>query len=245
MQIRWSVTFLLVTGALLGLASCNNKPSDDSARTALAEQSGWQASKQGWQGLVVGESTAADVAAVFRTPVSKDDRYAYALRQNKGSENTFLMMVDFDQDGILTAKYYWEWFSTAPSPLVRMDIWEMVIDTEIPGFVLQEYTATLGPREEAVLQYFGQKLYEIAAQFEHLNQVFGATGSMKRILTLAATEYNMRADKQTLLSEHGFVFDGGIFGNNCTISLRPIDEQAGWYFLVLKGSRAKNFFSGW
>ena len=64
---------------------------------------------------------------------------------------------------------------------------------------------------------------------------------MKRILTLAATEYNMRADKQALLSERGFVFDGDLFGDECTISLRPIDEQAGWYFLVLNSIKIPFF----
>ena len=210
----------------------------------LTEPHGWMTSKKAWRDLVLGESTRADVATVFNTSVSKEDRYAYALRDDMRTDNTFLMMVDLDEDSIVTAKYYWEWSST-PSFLVKVDSWEMAIDTRIPASVLQEYTATLGPREEKILEYFGLRLYEIAAHFEDLNEVFGATAAMKRIYTMAALQYSMRADKQTLLSEDGFVFDGDIYGNKCTISLRPIDDRAGWYFIVLKGHRAKNFFFGW
>jgi hypothetical protein len=119
------------------------------------------------------------------------------------------------------------------------------MDTRIPAALLQEYTAGVGPREEAILAYFATKLYRVAAEYEHLNEVFGATGAMKRLYTLAASEYNMRADKKALLSPGGFVFDGDIYGNECTMSLVPIDERAGWYFLVLKGERGRNFFKGW
>ena len=177
-------------------------------------------------------------------PVSKGDRYAYALREDQLTDSSFLMMVDLDEDGIVTAKYYWEWIAT-PQFLAKLESWEMAMDVQIPASVLQEYTANLGPKEEAILEYLGGRLRDIATHFEHLKQLFGATASMKRILTMAATEYNMRADKQALLSERGFVFDGDVFGGKCTISLKPIDERAGWYFLVLKGHRIKNFFSGW
>lgn len=237
------VVVILVT-SLFCLTGCNNRKGEIGSSTYLTEPPSWIAGKEAWRGLVVGKSTRDDVAAVFNTPVTDKDRYAYALDEEQPKSNSFLMMVDLDEDGIVTAKYYWEWISTSAF-LAKVDSWEMAIDTQIPASVIQEYTATLGPREEAILEYFGRRLYGIAAHFEHLRQVFGATASMKRILTLAATEYNTRADKQALLSERGFVFDGDVFGDECTISLRTIDEQAGWYFLVLKGHRTRNFFSGW
>ena len=238
------VVVLILVPSLFCLAGCNNRDTQISSGPNLAESPSWIAGKEAWQDLAVGKSTRADVALAFNTPVTDKDRYAYALDEEQPKSNSFLMMVDLDEDGIVTAKYYWEWISTSAF-LARVDSWEMAVDTQIPASVIQEYTATLGPREEAILEYFGRRLYGIAAHFEHLRQVFGATASMKRILTLAATEYNMRADKQALLSERGVVFDGDVFGDECTISLRPIDEQAGWYFLVLKGRRTRNFFSGW
>lgn len=240
----FKVVVLILVPSLFCLAGCNNRDAQISSGPNLAEPPSWIAGKEAWRGLVVGKSTRADVALAFNTPVTVNDRYAYALDEEQPKSNSFLMMVDLDEDGIVTTKYYWEWIST-PAFLARRDSWEMAIDTQVPASVIQEYTANVGPREDAILEYFGRRLYGIAAHFEHLRQVFGATGSMKRILTLAATEYNMRADKQALLSERGFVFDGDVFGDECTISLRPIDEQAGWYFLVLKGRRTRNFFSGW
>ena len=240
-----AVVLVLITVAIVSsLAGCSNAGKGGYSDTSIADRSGWQVAKPGWQSLTVYKSTAADVAAVFRTPVSKGDRYAYALREDKLTDSVFLMMVDLDEDGIVTAKYYWEWIAT-PQFLAKLESWEMAMDMKIPASVLQEYTTNLGPKEEAILDYLGGRLRDIAAHFENLKQLFGATGSMKRILTMAATEYNMRADKQALLSERGFVFDGDVFGDECTISLKPIDERAGWYFLVLKGHRIKNFFSGW
>ena len=240
--VRIAVVILMTS--LSCLTGCNNRDPEIGSSAQAAEPQGWMAGKEAWQELVVGRSSRADVAAVFNTPVSEKDRYAYALDEDHPKSDSFLMMVDLDEDGIVTAKYYWEWVSTSAF-LAKLDTWEIAIDTQIPASVIQEYTANLGPQEEAILEYFGRRLSRIAAHFEHLRQVFGATGSMKRILTLAATEYSMRADKQTLLSEGGFVFDTDSFGSKCTMSLKPIDEQAGWYFLVLKGHRTKNFFFGW
>ena len=233
------VVFLILLPSVFFLAGCNNRNN----ATSTANPS-WLASKTAWQDLVVGRSTRADVAAVFNTPVDEKDRYAYALDEGQWKNDTFLMMVDLDDDGIATAKYYWEWLS-APAFLAKLETWELAIDTRIPASLLQEYTANLGPREDDILQYFGRRLYEISAHFQDVNEVFGATGSMKRILTLAATQYSMRADKKALLSEQGFVFDGDVYGNKCTMTLTPVDERAGWYFLLLKGHRAKNFFTGW
>ena len=238
------VVVLTLVSCLFCLAGCNNKNTEIGSATYIAEPPSWIAGKEAWQALAVGKSTRDRVAAVFNTTVTDRDRYAYALDEEHPKSNKFLMMADLDEDGIVTVKYYWEWITTSAF-LAKVESWEMAIDTQIPASVIQQYTAAPGPREEAILEYFGRRLYGIAAHFEHLRQVFAATASMKRILTLAASEYNMRADKQALLSEEGFVFDGDIFGNECTISLRPIDEQAGWYFLVIKGHRTRNFFSGW
>ena len=229
---------------LVWTAGCANKQTQMDSGAGLSEQSSWSAGKRAWQNIAVGRSSYNDVAAVFETGVSEKDRYAYALDEDNKKNNTFLMMVDLDEDGIVGAKYYWERVTTSAF-LAKIESWEIAMDTRIPGAVLQEYTVGVGPREEAILAYFATKLYETADQFEHLNEVFGATGAMKRIFMLAASEYNMRADKQTLLSPEGFVFDGDIYGNKCTMSLVPIDERAGWYFLVLKGERSRNFFSGW
>ena len=235
---------LILIPSLICLAGCSNKNTQAGSGTGVSEQGTWTASKGAWQELVVGKSTNDDVSAVFEAPVSDKDRYAYALDQDNKKKDTYLVMVDLDEDGIVTTKYYWEHVSISAF-LAKVESWEIALDTRIPGDVLQEYSANVGPREEAVLEYFGRKLYGIADHFEHLNEVFGATGAMKRIFTLAASEYNMRADKQALLSEEGFVFDGDIYGKKCTMSLMPIDERAGWYFIVLSGQRSRNFFAGW
>ncbi len=58
-----------------------------------------------WQGLKVGRSTAVDVQEAFKTPVEAEDRYAYALAEDKVSKNTELIMVNLNEDGIVTAKY--------------------------------------------------------------------------------------------------------------------------------------------
>lgn len=228
------------------LTGCYDKNVGTSSNSAagVTEYPVWQAARTDWHDLTIGKSNAVDVAAVFKTPVTAEDRYAYALDEEKQTGNLFLMMVNLDEDSIVTSKYYWEWVSTSISPLVRVETWEMAMETHIPASVLQEYTATPGPREEAILEYFGRMLYEISVHYEHLDQVFEATGSMKRIYTLAAARYNMQADKQALLvGERGFVFDAEIFGKKCTMSLTPIDERTGWYFLLLKGHRTQNFFT--
>ncbi len=243
MRLVRAVVWILVA-SLPGLTGCYNRNTGVNSDTEVTGHPGWLDVRKDWQGLVVGRSTRADVAAVFKTTVTEKDRYAYTLHQDKRTDKTFLIMVDLDEDSIVTAKYYWEWVP-ASAYLAKVDSWEMMMDTQIPASVLQQYTANLGPREEAVLEYFGRGLYDIAHHFGNLNEVFGATASMTRIYTSAALQYNMRADKQALLSERGFVFDGGIFGGKCTMSLRLIDERAGWYLVVLKGRRKSNFFSGW
>jgi len=234
---------MAIIACLLCTTGCANKQTQMSSDARLSEQS-WTAGKEAWQNIAVGRSNHNDVSAVLETNVGEKDRYAYALDEDNKRENTFLMMVDLDEDGIVSGKYYWERVTTSAF-LAKIESWEIAMDTRIPAAVLQEYTAGVGPREEAILAYFATKLYGIAAKYEHLNEVFGATGAMKRIYTLAASEYNMRADKKALLSPEGFVFDGDIYGNKCTMSLVPIDERAGWYFLVLKGERGRNFFKGW
>lgn len=197
-----------------------------------------------YNNLQVGQTAAPKVAAVFKTPVGPEDRYAYALDEDKLWGNTVLIMTNLDEDGIVTAKYYWH---SVPRPLLpfwRMDTWEIALETQIAPAELQQYTAAMGPREEAILEYFGRRLFDTSRHFEHLNEVFGITGSMNQILVLAASQYNMRADKQTLLSEDGFAFDGGIHGNKCTMKLDTVDERQGIYTIVLKGSRTRSFFKG-
>lgn len=243
-RARLLLSFLLVLALSLS-AGCNNTNTDPDSPNRLAKIPHWQTFERGWQSIVVGESTSADVATAFQAPVDQKDRHAYAIKDEEGTDNSFLMMVDLDEDSIVTAKYSWQWISSAPSPFVRLDTWEIAIDTHIPPADLQEYTANIGPREEAILERFAQRLYAIADHFADMEEVFGPTASMKRIFTLAASQYNMRADKQTLLTEHGFTFDGEIFGDECTMSLKTIDAQSGWYFIVLKGHRVKNFFTGW
>ena len=239
------VAFLIlmaVVACALCMPGCANKQSGSNA--SLSEENSWSASKGAWQEIAVGRSSYNDVGRVFETTVSEKDRYAYALDEDNSKSNTVLMMVDLDEDGIVAGKYYWERVSTS-ALLVKSESWEMAIDMRIPGAILQEYTSSVGDREEAILEYFARRLYEITDHFEHLNEVFGATGVMKRIYTLAAAEYNMRADKKALLSTEGFVFDGDIYGDKCIMSLVPVDERAGWYLLLLKGQRNSNFFTGW
>ena len=226
---------------LLLTAGCANKQTQTNSGGSVSSRTEDQ---EAWQSITVGRSSHNDVGAVFRTSVSEKDRYAYALDEDNKKNNTFLMMVDLDEDGIVSAKYYWERVTTSAF-LAKVQEWEMAIDMRIPGAVLQEYTAGVGPREEAILAYLATRLYGIAEKYEHLKEVFGATGAMKRIYTLAAAEYNMRADKQALLSPEGFVFDGDIYGDKCTMNLVAVDERAGWYFLVLKGQRGQTFFTGW
>ncbi len=197
-----------------------------------------------WQGLKVGRSTAADVQEAFKTPVEPEDRYAYALAEDKLSKNSELMIVNLDEDGIVTAKYYWHWVP-ASLLLLRTDTWKIALETQVAPSELQQYSAAPGPREEAILQYFSQILFDSSRHFDQINEVFGISTSMRRILALATNAYNSRGDKQTLLSEDGFAFDGGIFGNRCTMVLETVDERQGLYALVLKGYRTRNFFKGW
>ena len=200
-----------------------------------------------WQRtLVVGQSTAEDVQEAFKTPVEAGgDRSAFAIAEDKLNKDTILMMADLDEDGIVDAKYYWHW---APAPnlvLLRTNIWKMALETQISPSELQQYSPGPGPREEAILQYFGEKLFDTARHFNHIDEVFGATGSMTRILTMAAGKYHSRGDKQTLLSEEGFTFDAGIFANKATMFLETVDERQGLYRLVLQGYRTRNFARGW
>ena len=201
--------------------------------------------RETWHNIEVGRSTASEVSAIFKTPVGPEDRYAYALDEHKRSGNTVLIMTNLDDDGIVSAKYYWHSLPRPIFPLFRMDSWEIALETQIEPSELQEYSPAIGQREEAMLQYFGRRLFETSNHFGHLNEVFGITGSMNQILVMAASAYSMRGDKQTLLTEDGFVFDGGIHGNKCTMTLGAIDERRGLYTLMLKGYRTRSFFSGW
>jgi len=198
-----------------------------------------------WQGLKVGRSTAADVQEAFKTPVEAKDRYAYALAEDKVGKHTELIMVNLDEDGIVTAKYYWHWTAAPLLFLWRADTWKMVLETQVSPSELQQYSAAPGPREEAILQYFRQILFDTSRHFDEIKEVFGASSSMRRILMLAANEYSSRGDKQTLLSQDGFAFDGGIFGNKCSMVLETVDERQGLYMLELAGHRTRGFFSGW
>ena len=235
--------YLIPVVMILVLGGCNNHDTPSGSAGNATEYSSWQAIRAEWQGIAAGRSTAADVAALFKTPVGPEERYAYAIDQDKTTGNTFLMMVSLDDDSIVTAKYYWEWITTT-ALLANADNWEIAIDTQIPAHVLQQHSATVGPREEAILEYLAHGLYEISDHYADLDQVFSATTSMKKIYTLAATQYSTRVEKQTLLSEGGFTFDAGVFGGKCTMRLRPVDERSGWYFLVVKGRKNRNFFTG-
>ena len=198
-----------------------------------------------WQGLKVGRSTAADVQEAFKTPVQAEDRYAYALAKDELSKNTELIMVNLDEDGIVTAKYYWHWVRAPLLFLWRTDTWKIALETQVAPSELQQYSAAPGPREEAILQYFRHILFDTSRHFDQINEVFGVSSSMRRILTLAANEYSSRGDKQTLLSKDGFTFDAGIFGNRCSMVLETVDERQGLYTLSLKGHRTRSFFTGW
>lgn len=206
---------------------------------------GCQRRYEEWQALKVGRSTAADVQAAFKTPVQAEDRYAYALAEDKVGKDTVLMMVNLDEDGIVNSKYYWHSASKPPLFFVRADTWKMAVETQVAPSELQQYWAGTGPREEAILRYFAEILFDTSRHFDEINEVFGATGSMTRILTLAADKYHSRGDKQTLLSEDGFTFDAGIFGSDCTMVLETADERRGLYRLVLEGYRTRSFFKGW
>ncbi len=85
------------------------------------------------------------------------------------------------------------------------------------------------------------------AHFDQIDEVFTISTSMRRILAMATTQYRSRGDKQTLLSEEGFTFDGGIFSNEnkCSMILETVDERHGIYLLELKGYRTRSFFKGW
>ncbi len=187
-----------------------------------------------WRALKVGQSTAANVQQAFKTPVQAGDRYAYAFAKDK----KLLMMVNLDENGIVRGKYYWH---SAPAGLLslwRTDTWKMALATEVAPSELQQYSAAPGPREEAILQYFGEILFDTSRHFEQINEV---TESMAQILTLAADKYRSRDDKETLLSKGGFSFDGGIFGNKCTMVLETVDGRQGLYMLVVQGYRARSF----
>ncbi len=197
-----------------------------------------------WNDLRVGRSTATDIQKLFETTVQAEDRYAYAIAEDTFTKKTVLMMVNLDVDGIVTAKYYW---NSEPAPILpfwHADTWQIAMETQVAPSELQEYSATVGPREEAIIQYFGRILFDTHHHFRDTNEVFGVSASMKQILVMAANEYNARSDKQTLLTEEGFVFDGGIHGNKCTMILETIDERQGLYSLRLKGYRSRSFFTG-
>lgn len=199
-----------------------------------------------WQeDLRVGQSMAVDVQETFKTPVSAEDRYAYAIATDELNENTELMMVNLDEDGVVTAKYYWHWSRVPLLLLGRTDNWKIALETQIAPSELQQYSAAPGPREEAILRYFGHMLFDASRHFDQINEVFNASASMNRILQMAATQYSSRGDKHTLLSEEGFTFDAGIYGTTCSMVLDTVDERQGLYRLSLQGQRTRSFFTGW
>ena len=200
-----------------------------------------------WQELRVGQSTAVDVQAAFKTPVQAEDRYAYAFVEDKLTKNTVLMMVNLDEEGVVSAKYYWHSVPVPPLFIWRADTWKIAIETQVDPRELQEYSATPGMREEAILRYFGAILFDTSRHFDQIDEVFTISTSMRRILAMATTQYRSRGDKQTLLSEDGFAFDGGIFSNEskCSMVLETVDERHGIYLLELKGYRTRRFFKGW
>ncbi len=197
-----------------------------------------------WQALKVGQSTAVDVQAAFKTPVQAEDRYAYAFVEDKLTKNTVLMMVNLDEEGVVSAKYYWHSVPAPPLFLWRADTWKIAMETQVDPSELQEYSATPGLREEAILRYFGGILFDTGRHFEQINEVFSISTSMNRILAMAAKQYSSQGDKQSLLSKEGFTFDAGIFSNNnkCSMVLEAVDERHGIYLLKLKGYRTRNFF---
>ena len=197
-----------------------------------------------WEAIKVGRSNCLDVDAIFKTAVAAEDRYAYAIDRNKRSGETELIMVNIDDDGIVSAKYCWHWDPRPTLSLTKRDVWIMTMQTMMAPPTLQDYSPTTGPREEALLEYFGRTLYDTSDHFEHVSEVFGATNSMKKIFTQAASEYTVRADKQSLLSKEGFIFDGGIYGQDCAAVLTPIDEHVGLYEVTLKGHSPRKIFSG-
>ena len=198
-----------------------------------------------WNDLTVGRSTATDIQKVFETPVQAEDRYAYAMSEDKFTKKNVLMMANLDVDGIVTAKYYWYSLPAPILPFWRADTWKIAMETKVSPSELQEYSATVGPREEAIIQYFGRILFDTSHHFRDTNEVFGLTSSMKQILVMAANQYNSRGDKQTLLTKDGFEFDGGIHGDTCTMTLETLDQRQGLYSLRLEGHRTRNFFTGW
>ena len=198
-----------------------------------------------WDAIQLGRSNCLDVDATFKTCVAAEDRYAYAIDRNERSGETELIMVNIDDDGIVSAKYSWHWDPRPTFSLTKRDVWKMTMQTLMAPPTLQEYSLAPGPREEALLEYFGRTLYDTSKYFEHVSEVFGATNSMKKIFTLAASEYSTRPDKQSLLSKDGFIFDGGIYGKDCTMVLVPLDEHAGLYEVTLKGHSSRKLFSGW
>ena len=200
-----------------------------------------------WQELRVGQSKAMDVQKAFKTPVEAEDRYAYAFVKDKFTKNKVMMMVNLDEEGVVNAKYYWHSVPAPPLFLWRADTWKIAMETQVDASELQEYSATPGMREEAILQYFGDILFDTSRHFDQIDEVFTISTSMRRILAMATTQYRSRGDKQTLLSEDGFTFDGGIFSNEsrCRMVLETVDERHGIYLLELKGYRTRNFFKGW
>lgn len=199
-----------------------------------------------WQhDLTVGQSTALDVQEAFKTPVEPEDRYAYALAKDELNKNTELMMVNLDEDGIVTAKYYWHWARTSILFFGRTDSWKIALETQVAPSELQQYSAAPGPREEAIVQYFRHILFDTSRHFDQIEEVFNGSSSMRRILEMAAIQYSSRGDKRTLLSKDGFTFDAGTFGSDCSMVLEPVDESQGLYMLSLKGQRTYTFFTGW
>ena len=194
-----------------------------------------------WNDLKVGRSTAGDVEEVFKTNVDSRDRYAYVLSKSKLNSNVDLVMVDLDVDGIVMAKYCWRFVPSPILPLGQKDAWQIDMETQLAPTELQKYTATLGPREEAILEYFGRILFDTSRHFQDINEVFGISNSMKQILVFAVDEYNARSDRPSLLGEKGFEFDAGVFGDRSSMVLKTIDERQGLYSLRLKGHRTCNF----
>ena len=193
--------------------------------------------------IQISKTAAPEVAAIFKTHVGPEDRYTYALDEDKIlGNNTVLIMTNLDEDGIVTAKYFWHW---VPQPLLlfwRADTWEMTLETQIAPTELQKYTTTMGLREEAMLEYFGRLLFDTSRHFEHVNDVSRITESMNQIMAVATNEYIARTDKQSLLSKDGLAFDGGIHGKKCMIKLETVDERQGLYTVVLKGHRTHSLF---
>ncbi|NIA06401.1 MAG: hypothetical protein GWP14_01985 [Actinobacteria bacterium] len=188
-----------------------------------------------WRKIHIGQTTRAQIENIFQTSIGPKERYIYGLSKDELSGNKTLIMASLDNNGVAIGKYYWHWEPQPTFELLEKDSWHIYLETRIAPLELQGFSPTAESREEAILEHFGQLLFDTSRQFDHLNEVAEIMTKMNQILAMAINQYGRQTKGHSVLDKGGLAFDGQGYGNKCSMALKVVDENRGLYRLTLKG----------